>query len=300
MSRVASFAQFSLIQQTINRTQERIFDRQAQVASGHVSPDFAGIASESHQLVSIKAAAVKAQSFIDQNNQLDGRLQVMDGALGNIGDLASTLKTRIIQRLNSATGSASPIGREASDILASVTGLLNTQMSGRFVFAGAMTDTRPIANPVPDPATFGVPSGNYYQGDSTELTARVSETLEVKIGLAGNRQGFQDLIASLKAVIQGAATNDSGLIETSLDLVTSAIDQINGYRAELGTAASSIARATSGHQDFQLHAQNIVSDIQNVDVPSAVTALAADQTALEASFITVARISQLSLVDFLR
>jgi flagellar hook-associated protein 3 FlgL len=300
MSRVATYAQFTLIQQAVTRTQERIFDRQAQIASGHEALDFAGVATEAHQLVSIKAASVQAQTFIDQNNQIDGRLQIMDTTLGNLGDLASTLKSRIIQRLNSATGDASAIGQEATQMLSSVAGLLNTQVSGRFLFAGAKTDSPPVTDPVPDPATFGVPDASYYQGDSTELTARVSETQEVRTGMAGNRQGFQDLIGALKATIEGDNTNNTGLIKNALDLVSSAIDQINAYRAEVGTASNAIDRATASHQDFQLHADGIVSDIQNVDVPSAVSALSADQAALQASYITVARITQLSLADFLR
>ena len=185
-------------------------------------------------------------------------------------------------------------------MLSSVAGLLNTQVSGRFLFAGAKTDSPPVTDPVPDPATFGVPDASYYQGDSTELTARVSETQEVRTGMAGNRQGFQDLIGALKATIEGDNTNNTGLIKNALDLVSSAIDQINAYRAEVGTASNAIDRATASHQDFQLHADGIVSDIQNVDVPSAVSALSADQAALQASYITVARITQLSLADFLR
>ena len=300
MSRVASAAQFTLIQQTINRTQERIFDRQAQIASGLEALNYAGISSETHQLVSIKAAAKQAQTFIDQNSQIDGRLQVIDSTLGGLGDLASTLKVRLIQRLSSTTGDSSAIAQEAGQMLTEAAGLMNAQLSGRFLFSGARTDTPPVVEPIPDPANFGVPDDSYYQGDDNELTARISETQEIRVGLSGNRAGFQQLIAALKATIEGDNTNNTGLIEGALDLVTSAIDEINSYRAEIGTSSATLTRATASHRDLQVQADGVVSDIENVDVPSAVSALSADQAALEASFITVARITQLSLVDFLR
>lgn len=300
MARVASFAQFALIQQAVNRTQERIFDRQAQIASGHEALDYSGVAIESRQLVSLKSASKQAETFIQQNSQVDGQLQVMDGALGSLGDIATALKTRLIQRLNSATGDASAIGQEARELLTSTAGILNTEFAGRFLFAGAKTDTPPVTEPVPDPATFGVPDDSYYQGDTTELTARIAENQEVRVGMAGNRNGFQQLIAALHAAVEGDATRNTGMLEDSLELVDNAINEINAYRAEVGTAGNSLARATASHKDFQLQADAVVSEIQNVDVPSAVAALAADQTALEASFITLARVSQLSLADFLR
>ena len=185
-------------------------------------------------------------------------------------------------------------------MLTEAAGLMNAQLSGRFLFSGARTDTPPVVEPIPDPANFGVPDDSYYQGDDNELTARISETQEIRVGLSGNRAGFQQLIAALKATIEGDNTNNTGLIEGALDLVTSAIDEINSYRAEIGTSSATLTRATASHRDLQVQADGVVSDIENVDVPSAVSALSADQAALEASFITVARITQLSLVDFLR
>lgn len=299
MTRVSTFAQHTLIQQTVVRTQERIYDRQAQIASGKEASSYAGLSKDASQLVSIKAAAVRADTFIKQNDQIESRLQIADGALSSMADLASTLKTRIIQRLNDATGSASVLDQDAANMLNSLVGLLNTQVAGRFLFAGTRTDVAPVSEPVPNPAAFGVPDDNYYQGDGTELTARVSETQEVTIGIAGNRNGFQQLVGALKAAIEGHNTNDKALLEDALDLATNAIGEINAYRAEVGFSANAVARATASHQDFQLYAEQIVIQIENVDVPSAVAALSADETALEASFMIIGRLSALTLADYL-
>lgn len=300
MTRIASFAQQTLIQNNIARTQERMFERQAQVASGKQSDDFAGVSNESNLLVSVKAAGVRANSFIQQNKQIESRLQIADGALSGIGDVASTLKARLIQRLNDATGPASVLAQDATLMLNTVVGLLNTQVSGRFLFGGTRTDLQPIAEPVPDPAAFGIPDDNYYQGDSNEIVARVSETQEVRIGIAGNRSGFQQLIGALKAAVEGHNTGDKNMLEDALDMVTAAIADINADRAEAGSAANLVARATVQHQDVRLYADSVIGDVENVDVPSAVAALAADEAALEASFMTVARLANLSLADYLR
>lgn len=299
MPRVASYAQHTLIQQTILRTQERVYDRQAQISSGKEAQSFAGISKDAAQLVSVKSAATRAETYINQNNQMESRLQITDGVLSSLADIASTLKSRILQRLNDATGSASLLDQDALNMLNSAVGLLNTQVAGRFLFGGSRTDVAPVADPVPDPTAFGVPDDNYYQGDSVELSARVSETQEVRIGFAGNRQGFQELIGALKAAIQGHVTDDKSLLEDALSLATGAIDQINAYRAEGGFASNAIARATATHNDFRLYADQIVSELENVDVVSAMSALSADEVALEASYSIVGRMSSISLADYL-
>lgn len=299
MPRVSTFAQHTLIQQTIVRTQERIYNRQAQISSGKEASSYAGLSKDASQLVSIKAASVRTEAFIQQNNQIESRLQIADGALASMSDIASSLRAKLVQRLNGATGSSSVIDQDAANMLNSLAGLLNTQVAGRFLFGGTQTNVAPVVDPVPNPASFGVIDDNYYQGDGVELTARVSETQEVTIGIAGSRQGFQELVGALKAAIEGHNTNSNGLLESALDLAASAIEEINAYRAEIGFSANAVARATAGHEDFQLYAEQVVLEIENVDVPSAVSALAADETALEASFMIVGRLSSLSLADYL-
>jgi len=153
--------------------------------------------------------------------------------------------------------------------------------------------------PVPDPTTFGVTDATYYNGDSTQLTARVSETIEVTYGIPGNRTGFQNLIGSIKATIEADNTDNETLMETALTMLNAALKELPNYRNEVGGSISVVARATERQEDFRIYAEGIVNDIENTDIPSAVSALAADETALQASFLTIGRLSRLALVNFL-
>ena len=223
----------------------------------------------------------------------------MDTALDIMFEVASQLKVRLMQKLNSATGSAGAIAAEAADMLDTVSGLLNNQSNGRFLFSGSATATQPVTVPVPDPTTFGVSDATYYNGDSTELTARVSDTIEVSYGIPGNRTGFQDLIGALKATIQADNTNDDTLMRTALVVLDRAIKELSAYRNEVGASINVISRATERQQGFQVYAEGIIGDIENVDIPRAISALSADETVLQASYLTVGRLSRLTLVNFL-
>ncbi len=54
------------------------------------------------------------------------------------------------------------------------------------------------------------------------------------------------------------------------------------------------------HQDFTVFTNESIGRIQNVDVAAAVARMSIDQTFLEASYRLTARLSQLSLANFLR
>lgn len=300
MTRVATLAQHTLIQNTIKKTMERVFDRQAQIASGKETTTFQGISKETQRLVNFEARLERTNEFINQNKLIDARLQIMDSSLNGMFEISSQLKVRLIQRLDASTGSEGALAEEATNMLDSVVGLMNVQTNGRFLFSGSATNTQPVQVPVPDPTTFGVADDTYYQGDSVELSARVSESIDIQYGIPANRQGFQQLIGALKATIRGDQLNDEGLLNNALSLVDQAIDELNAYRNEGGSTGSVVARATSFHEDFRLYAEGVISDIENVDVTLAIAALTSDQTVLEASFITVGQISRLSLADFLR
>lgn len=299
MTRVSNVAQHNLIMNSIFDTQKRVYDRQIQISGGKESQTYDGIAADAQRLLTIEVTKSRTDKFIQQNQLLESRLQLMDTALDGMYQTASTLKARLIQRLNDATGSAGNLAQEAQNMLDAVAGFMNTQSNGRFLFAGTATNTQPVTFPVPDPTVFGVPDTTYYNGDSTRLTARVSETVEVTYGIPGDRQGFQQLIGSLKAAVRGDVQDDDTLLSTALDLATQAINALTDYRSEVGSTQALVNTTNARHLDYSVYAEGVVSDIENVDAAAALTALSADETLLEASFITVTRLSQLTLVNFL-
>jgi flagellar hook-associated protein 3 FlgL len=300
MSRIATMAQQILIQDTIRRTQDRIFTRQEQVSSGEVAQTFSGLPDQARQLLGLESDKSKADSFITQNRLIESGLQIQDGALSSMADLASTFRTIVLQRLNGATGTASNLAQNAQSMLDSLGGLLNTQVAGRYVFGGSQTTSPAVQVPIPDPATFGVLDNNYYLGDSVQLTARISKSQQVPYTMPGDSLPFQQFVAALKAAVNGDQTNSGAMLNTALNLVSSAIDGINASRANVGVAMNAIDRATQNHQDYSLYAEGFIGDIKNADIPQTMSLLTADQNALQASYTTIGRLSSLSLANFLR
>ena len=300
MTRVSQLAQQTLTLDNVLNAQKRIQDAQIQIATGVKSLSYAGISKQASRLVSLESLQSRINQFAKNNTVIEARLQRMDQSVSTIFDSMSELRRLLIQRINATAGDDVPLAAVAQNLLDVVAGQLNAKENSRFLFAGTRTNTQPVKVPVPDPTTFGIAEANYYQGDSTELTTRVDDSIAISYGMTADRAAFQDVIASLKAAIQGDATNDSTLLDRSLELAGQAIDALAGFRAEIGADLDTIFRANQRNGDFLVFVQNSITDIIAVDIPEAVTRLASDQTILQASYLTLARVSSLSLVNFLK
>lgn len=300
MTRVAQLAQQTLTLKNVLSAQQRLQDAQIKIATGRKSQTYAGIAEDASRLVSLESLQTRVDRILQNNGIVENRLGLMDQAVSTIFDSATELRTLIIQELNAPSAGEVPIGAVAQNLLDVVAGMLNTKENGRFLFSGTRTDTPAVQIPVPDPATFGVPDAGYYQGDSVELTTRIDESITITYGMTADRVAFQQTIAALKAAIQADTTGDNALLSTALDLANSAIQALAGFRTEIGSDLEAIEAANQRSNEFLVFVEGAISDIENVDIPATVAQLATEQTILEASYLTLAQMGSLSLVDFLR
>lgn len=299
MTRVTQLAQQAQTLSNILSAQKRIQDSEIQISSGFKSQTFTGISSQASRLVSLEGLQTRFTQLNKNNTIIEARLQRMDQAVSTIFDSLTELRNLVIQRINDTSGTSVPLAAVGQNLLDVVAGQLNAKENGRFLFSGTLTTTPPVILPIPDPAVFGTPEANYYQGDSNVLTVRIDDTITINYGITADRTAFQETIASMKAAIEGDVTDNSTLLKSALSLAESALASLAGFRAEIGSDMLTIALAKQRNEDFQLFVEQSMSDIVNVDIPTAITQLTSDQTILQASFLALSRVGSLSLVNFL-
>ena len=77
MTRIADIAQNKAVTNLILDTQSRLNDKQAQISSNQKSQDYAGIAPDSMQLVSLEASERRMEQYLTDNVYVDLRLNIM-------------------------------------------------------------------------------------------------------------------------------------------------------------------------------------------------------------------------------
>lgn len=276
MARVSQLAQQTLTLNNILEAQKRLQEGQIQVATGAKSLSYAGISKESSRLVSLQGVESRITQFSKNNALIEARLSRMEQSVATVFDTMSELRALLIQRLNASAGDDVPLAAVAQNLLDTVGGQLNVKENGRFLFAGTRTTSQPVTVPVPDPAVFGTPEANYYQGNSIVLSTRIDDSITINYGITADRAPFQDAIASLKAAIQGDGPDDTVLLTQALTLAERAVGALAGIRAEIGSDLDTINKANQRNGDFLVFIGGSITDIVSVDIPTVITRLASD------------------------
>jgi len=294
--RTGDLAQFTRQMGNMRKVQHRLHTANENVATGKAVHRYADLGAASGKLVRTETALREAEMFAQQNEQLSQELNLMDGALASIEDVATSFRQAIIARRNDASGAASNLALEAQGMVDTVASELNLQVDGRYVFAGSATNGAPVDDgDMSDPA-----AASYYRGDQLALRARIDVDAEATYGVLADAQGFRDLLAGLQLAIDGHQADDDALLKDAADLANDALDGVVAERSELATVTARIEGVRASQEGTALYLKETVGALTDTDVPATMARIAQDQVALEASYSLMSRLSQLSLTDYLR
>lgn len=306
MFRVANFAQHQLTLSYSMRTQSNLAERQIQIASGKQAQFYSGIASKSSELVNVERSVVRTTQFNRNIDQALTRLNVMESSVGTMVARATEVLTIIGSAMSGENISDVPLEQFATTFLAEMESLLNTQHEDRYLFAGSQTDNPPVdlsdAAYTPQaglPGTFTA-DFDYYQGDTLQLSVRSAETFETSYGITADEPAFEELLRALSYMSYAGANLDNAVLEQSFTMMKSAVDGLSDVRGRIGASSKVLESAKSGHEDYLTYATNLVSTLEDVDVAEATTRLAQDGVQLQASYMTLVRINEMSLLNYLR
>ena len=311
MTRIADIAQNKAVTSLILDTQSRLNDKQAQISSNQKSQDYAGIAPDSMQLVSLEASERRMEQYLTDNTYVDlrlnGTLNSIDSLKHSINDIRGLLRSLMVDG-HLATG----IDKDSiCDVKTQeIEDFLNTTINGRYLFSGSKTNTRPVdtgtmsSAPQYDAAFNTKPESTfYYNGDDTIIKARIDEGVVMEYGVTAANSGFEKLIRSIRILrstdISGADTDYMAKVEHALNLINQSDGELQGLEMNIGTRIQQLDTTNKNIKISQNFARGIISDIESVDTFQAVAELTQDQTMLEASYSTMVRLSNLNLTKFL-
>ncbi len=303
MTRVANLAQHQRNLAYILNAQERLTTGQIQISSGRVSQQYSGISRQARQLVNAEMSHLRTAQFIENNNTVDKRLTTMESNVSQMFDVLVEYKALLVNALNANNSTDLALPTQAQAMLNQITALLNVEEDGRFLFSGSRTDRAPVAQSgLPGSYTIptaDVPNPTYYSGDGVKFSVRADKSFDLQYGVIANEQGFERALRSLHMVIIGTP-NDRPTMDDALKVVGQALNDLADTRTRIGAARATLGRINLMHEDFLLFTEKTISDIENVDVTKIITEMSAAQTAVEASFMTIARLSRLNLTSYLR
>jgi len=147
MSRISSLGASNSLVTQILETQERLFVLEQQVASEKKSQDYGGIAADSERLVNLENTNSQLQSYID-NNQIENlRLNLTTTTLDTIRDVMEDFKSQLQTYGTGNREDATKVDnmqKFAFQSLQTMEALLNSEADGRYLYGGSRLKTEPV------------------------------------------------------------------------------------------------------------------------------------------------------------
>lgn len=315
MTRVSTFAQNQFLLRANLKNQARLFDLQRQVGSGEKSDTYKGLRSDAMVLATARSGLARLEQLMEGNARAEIKLNQRETVVRLIGDIATGLKAEYVKAEGAFNGTSFQI--EARGMFDRVVALLNTpDTNGNYLFAGSRTDTLPVSivvNGGPPPA-FNITFNN----DTLKEQANIGENLTIEVGVlaaddpvtpSGPFVALIEILNYFAAGFYPPPFNAEALPppqpptvtpDQIVPLIDQALAGISALDASLGIKQNMIEDATAQLQvEIDLNVA-FITQIKDVDMAEVITQVSQQQIALEASFFITGRVSDLSLINFLR
>jgi flagellar hook-associated protein 3 FlgL len=305
MERISTFSQNARTLAYVTQSQNRVSELQNQIASGVKSLDYTGVSRSAERLVTLEASHARVSQYMEDNSLVERRLNTMELNVSQIFDLMTEYKTVIVNGLNASNASDLDLKNRAQQILNQVAALLNVEEDGRKLFAGSRTNTQPVSLSALPATEYTIPttegaSASYFVGNTDKFKVRADDNFDLTYNIDASERGFERSIRALDIMVKAPLTTDRATLDEVLGVVNNAINDLADIRTGIGGTRKTLTEVNQRHRDFILFTEQSISEIQNVDIADAVTRMTSAQTTLEASFMTIARLSQVTLMNFLR
>jgi len=216
---------------------------------------------------------------------------VADSALSSVYTVVTTIFTKgsaATSGLVDANGRVA-LASEIRTLRDQVLSLANSNVRGRYIFAGSQTNS-PAFSIAGDAVT--------YDGDQVVNKISVGDSVEVQQGLAGDGV-FSPVFSTINQLLTAVDSGDDAGIQTALAQFSGGLSSLNQIRVRLGVDQNSLLDAKNEQDSLELVIKSRKSTLQDADIVEAVTQLQQIQTALQVALTAHSSTQRKSLFDYI-
>ena len=201
--------------------------------------------------------------------------------------------------------------------------LLETKDNGRFIFSGSRTDTSPIVTTVQTAAglsalTLDITANKttVFANNDIKQQGQLDSELTLTFGTLAEdvadelMEGFRRLMRfdngadnfgfTTSGPFSAPMSEDQrNFLIGEINRLNAIIDDIDAVRSTNGVNMRTLGDAQDRLESDRFFMIKFTADIEDADMGLAISRLAQDEAALEASFRMLAQVSRLTLMDFL-
>lgn len=334
LNSIGDMAQHFFLQRQLYQLKSDMNTLAQELSSGRSSDISAKLGGDFSALSGIDHTLAQLGAFQRSNDEAALFTQSVQAALGAVQSLAGSTAPALLSAAD--TGFENHLGPAVHDARSKfdeAVAVLNREVAGRSLFAGAATDARPLVDASAMLADiqaaialettaagvrsvvntwFDDPGGGFetmaYLGATTNLapfqTGR-EETAQLDVradddSVRTTLKGFALAALVAEGALAASSAERSQLVRQAGEVLFAGEGAILAQRAELGIIEERIERAAVAN-GIEITGLTLTrAEIVEADPFETATALEAAQTQLETLYTLTARLSRLNLTDFLR
>ncbi len=275
----------------LNRLQE-------QIASGSLINRPSDDPITTRQLLDMDSKLDSGDQYLSNITKGNLSLSMTDTALQGMSDIIAQAKktTGTVTNGSSDQTVRDNAASQLEELKKQLVDLGNTQLGDQYIFAGFKNSTPPFSK-----------TDNNYAGTSDEVSVEIDKNSTAPVSIAGDAllkgtgtYGGVDMLDTLDKIISAIKSNNPADIQSNAAKLDLSSNQIDNARSDVAGRMIRLKSAQTMINNNQATLKGIVSDTMGVDYIKAATQLNQQQTAFQAALSATAKISQLSLMDYLK
>ena len=308
IDRISTNSQSQLMLSQIQQVELALDKTQTQVTSGKVSTTYAGMGDKTAMLEATRSAANRANAYQAATTLAVNQADLQDSQMSSLSDLANQLRQAITTAAGDNDGST--LMTTAQGIFDQVSQILNSKdANGNYLYGGDKNGQPPLtATSLSDLISMSSAS-DAFQNGTVANSVMVGDGQSVKVGMLASDIGT-GLMQTLKDLADfnagpngnfgnGLTTAQSSFLSGEIVTATTAASQVNNAAAANGNIYGQLQDASANQKTMSTLFKGFVSNIEEVDMPTAITQLNQNQVALQAALQVTAQLNQVSLLNYI-
>jgi len=309
-------------------------DLERQMTTSKKYDTLAGLGSDSLSVQRLRMDKNTLDTYSTNIDSATTRINLMSQTMTSASGLATQLVSAINSSVLGGNTDISEIVTLAKQGMAFLGDMMNTQLDGRYLFAGADTTAQPYSDANTANANMQQQVTDWLNGTQTtdqlisnvnaytasdvgvnpalsgsgSVSVRVDTSTSIDYTVKADNSGMQDIMkalalaANLKAPGAGDApdaTQMNNILRQIATIAQGGEDAVNSQNAQIGSKFDLMNSIQDTHKRDSATYEGLFNDAENADTTEVVAKVQQLQTQLEASYQVTSIASKLSLVNYI-
>ncbi|MCP4213731.1 MAG: flagellar hook-associated protein 3 [bacterium] len=297
----------------LTNTKQRYDTAISQTSSGKRLNNLSDDPSDMSYVLNLRSKIGQIDQFTKNIDSAKAYLSTAESALNQVENVIISIVNLTEQGASETVGpdERNTIADSIEQMRDEILNYANTQVMGRYIFAGSATDTEPFSLPIaPDMITntnANRPNEFLYYGNSDTMEIQADFSVTVASNIPGNEifgefgaaEPPYDIFERIAGIVQHLREDDTTAIGQDIGTMDDIVNQVSENIGVIGNRTSHMTEIKGMLTSFRSSMQANMSSLEDANMAEAISNLSREEIGLQATLQAGSRIQRTSLMNFL-